>query len=282
MIIDIHTHTFPDKIAAATLDKLSSLSHTTPFTDGTVAGLSRSVRQAGIDLAVVLPVATSPGQVEKVNDTSARLNERTAETGVFSFGCIHPDFENWHSELDRISRLGLKGIKIHPVYQGADLDDLRYLRILDRAAELGLVVVTHAGLDVGYPGRVSCSPAMALNALRQVGPVKLILAHMGGWRNWDEVEELLADTSALLDTSFSLGAISPLNDGYYRPEDLPLLSEAQFVRMVRIFGAERIFFGSDSPWGDQGTDVSRLQALPLTSEEKSAILGGNAQQLLGL
>lgn len=282
MIIDIHTHTFPDKIAASALKKLSSLSHTTPFTDGTAAGLARSIRTAGIDLAVVLPVATSPNQVQKINDGAARLNERTDETSIFSFGCIHPDFEQWHNELGRIAQLGLKGVKLHPVYQGVDLDDPRYLRILDRAAALDLIVITHAGLDVGYPGRVSCSPAMALNAIRQVGPVRLILAHMGGWRNWDQVEELLRSAPVLLDTSFSLGALSPLNDGYYRSEDLPLLGETQFVRMVRKFGAERILFGSDSPWGDQSVDVARLRALPLTEAEKNAILGGNAQTLLGL
>lgn len=282
MIIDIHTHTFPNKLAAATLDKLSSMSHTTPFIDGTVQGLARSMEKAGIHRSVVLPVATSPKQVIHINDASARLNDQAEETGIASFGCIHPDFEDWKAELARVASLGMKGIKIHPVYQGVDLDDPRYLRILDRAGELGLIVVTHAGQDVGYPGRISCSPAMARNALRQTGPLPLILAHMGGWRDWDQVEEFLADTPALLDTSFSLGALTPLNDGYYHPSDLPLMAPEQFVRMVRCFGAERILFGSDSPWGDQSADVARLRSLPLTEKEREAILGGNARRLLGI
>ncbi len=282
MIVDIHTHTFPDKIAAPTLEKLRSMSHTKPFSSGTADGLLASMAAAGVHRSVVLPVATNPRQVVHVNDASVRLNDRAAETGICSFGCMHPDFPGWKEELSRIAGLGLKGIKLHPVYQGVDLDDPRYLRILDRAAEVGLVVITHAGLDVGFPGRVNCSPEMALRALKQVGPVPLILAHMGGWRCWDQVEELLWDTQAYLDTSFSLGSMTPLGDGYYGPGDLNLLGAEQFVRMVRKFGSKRVLFGTDSPWSDQKDSLLQLRALPLTAEELEDILGGNARRLLGI
>lgn len=282
MIIDIHTHTFPDKIAAATLDKLKHLSHTIPFTDGTAAGLAASMARAGVDRSVVMPVATSPRQVPHVNDASARMNELGAQTGVLSFGCMHPDFDGWKEELARVRDLGLKGIKLHPQYQDTDFDDPRYLRILDRCGELGLVVLTHAGLDIGMPGKDNCAPEMVARVLEQVGPVKLVLAHMGGWRQWDRVEALLPGTGVYLDTSFSLGEITPLDDGHYRPGDLPLLDEAAFLRMVRRFGPDRILFGTDSPWDDQGAALARLRALPLEKSELDAILGGNARKLLEL
>ena len=282
MIIDIHTHTFPDKIAAATLDKLKHLSHTIPFTDGTAAGLAASMARAGVDRSVVMPVATSPRQVPHVNDASARMNELGAQTGVLSFGCMHPDFDGWKEELARVRDLGLKGIKLHPQYQDTDFDDPRYLRILDRCGELGLVVLTHAGLDIGMPGKDNCAPEMVARVLEQVGPVKLVLAHMGGWRQWDRVEALLPGTGVYLDTSFSLGEITPLDDGHYRPGDLPLLDEAAFLRMVRRFGPDRILFGTDSPWDDQGAALARLRALPLEKSELDAILGGSAQKLLEL
>ena len=280
MIIDIHTHTFPDKIAAATLDKLKHLSHTIPFTDGTAAGLSASMARAGVDRSVVMPVATSPRQVPHVNDASARMNELGAQTGVLSFGCMHPDFDGWKEELARVRDLGLKGIKLHPQYQDTDFDDPRYLRILDRCGELGLVVLTHAGLDIGMPGKDNCAPEMVARVLAQVGPVKLVLAHMGGWRQWDRVEALLPGTGVYLDTSFSLGEITPLDDGHYRPGDLPLLDEAAFLRMVRRFGPDRILFGTDSPWDSQAGALARLRALPLEPKELDAILGGNALRLL--
>ena len=152
--------------------------------------------QAGINYSVVLPVATSPRQVEHINDSSARINETFEETGIFSFGCMHPDYDNYRQELARVAELGLKGIKLHPVYQDVDFDDVRTLRILDRAAELGLVVLTHSGLDVGFPGRCG-SPPHGAARLKEVGPMTMILAHMGGWRNWDQVEELLADALSI-------------------------------------------------------------------------------------
>ena len=234
MIIDFHTHTFPDRIAAATIQKLSQAAHIKAYSDGTTAGLTASMKRAGIDLSIVLPVATSPRQVISINDSSARINETTGETGLLSFGCIHPDFEDWHTELARVRSLGLKGIKIHPVYQRADLDDIRYLRILERAGELGLVVVTHNGLDIGFPGETQSSPEKLAKALTEVGPVTVIAAHMGGWKQWDEAaEQLAAFHNLYVDTAFSTGRISPLEEGVYSEAFLSMLDEEAFLRRDR-------------------------------------------------
>ena len=280
MIVDIHTHTFPDKIAPAAMDKLQTASHTRAFCDGTAAGLQKAMAMAGVDLSVVLPVATNTHQVSRVNDVSAALNRQGG--GILSFGCIHPDCEDWKQELDRIVQLGIKGIKLHPVYQGVDMDDVRYVRILARAGELGLVVLTHAGLDLGFPGEVRCTPTMLRRAVKQAGPVKLIAAHMGGWRNWDEVTRCLADTTVGLDTSYALGQIADDGQGFFAPEELEMMSSEQFVELVRAFGAERVYFGTDSPWRGQEQSIAAIKQLPLTEEEKTAILGGNACRLLGL
>ena len=282
MIIDIHTHTFPDKIAARAVEHLSRTAHIHPFTGATNAELSRSMAGAGISRSVVLPVATSEAQVIKLNDAAARVNETTEETGILSFGCMHPDFEGYHDELARIRELGLKGIKLHPVYQGADLDDIRFLRIIDRAAQLGLIVITHAGLDVGFPGVVRCSPQMCRHAVDEIGSFPFILAHMGGWNNWDEVPYYLADTDVFLDTSFSGGRMTPLPDGYWKEEDLQMLRPEPFTELIRAFGAERILFGTDSPWSDQAETLAYIRSLPLTEEEQGKILGGNAERLLRL
>ena len=163
MIIDFHTHTFPDKIAGSVIGKLQQLSRSRPFTDATNDGLRRSMEQAGIDLSILLPVMTNAGQVHKLNDLAARINERWQETGLLSFGGMHPDVENYKEALNHVTELGLKGIKIHPAYQGADFDDIRYLRIIDKASELGLIVLTHAGWDtacyaVGRAGSSGACP----------------------------------------------------------------------------------------------------------------------------
>ena len=282
MIIDIHTHTFPGKIAAATVYKLQAAAHIRPFTDGTADALRASMRAAGVDYSVNLPVATSARQVRGINDAAARTND-ARETGLLSFGAMHPDYGDWRDELGRVAASGIRGIKLHPPYQGADFDDIRYLRILDRAGELGLAVLVHAGLDIGLPDENRVTPAMIARAVRQTGPVKLICAHMGGWRQWDAVEELLPETGVYLDTSFSLGRITPNGDGYpWTEAELPLMDAVQFVRIVRKFGAGRILFGTDSPWGGQAEALRLFRELPLTDAEQSAILGGNAARLLGL
>lgn len=280
MILDFHTHTFPDALAPRAIARLQSASHTHAFSDATAAGLEADMAQRGIDYSVVLPVATNPDKVPHMNDASAARNGRGK---LLHFGAMHPDFPGWHAELGRIAALGLKGIKIHPVYQGVDIDDIRYLRILERCADLGLMVVAHSGDDIGFPGVVRCDPARGRRALIQVPGVKLVLAHMGGWKNWEAVAESLADTGCYLDTAFSLGRIYPLNGGDYPPQFQRLLSPKAFTALVRAFGAERVLFGTDSPWAHSGREREAIAALPdLTESEKTAILGENGRKLLSL
>lgn len=279
MVIDFHTHTFPDKIAQRAISGMQASSHAAAFGEGTVSGLARSMAYAGIAHSVVLPVATNPTKLSSMNDASIARN---GQDSIFHFGAVHPLAENWESELVRIAGAGLKGIKIHPHYQGVDIDDIRYLRILGRAAELGLISVMHAGLEIGYPGVVRCSPEMTARALKQLGPIPIVLAHMGGWKNWDRAAEYLVPTGCYIDTAISLGAIVPLEEGHYAPEELPLLEEEAFCHLVRGFGADRVLFGTDSPWADQRIEIEKLCALPLTPEEKNSILSGNARRLLKL
>ena len=155
MIIDFHTHTFPAKIAHSVIAHLQSKSRSMAFTDATNDGLRRSMDNAGIDLSILLPVMTNTHQVPKLNEIAARTNEHWEETGLLSFGGMHPEYTNYKEELRHIADMGIKGIKLHPAYQGYDFDDIRYMRIIDKAAELGLIVLTHAGMDIGIPDRKS-------------------------------------------------------------------------------------------------------------------------------
>ena len=282
MIIDFHTHIFPDKIAAAVIDKLSKISRTMPFTDGTISGLLNSMQKSGIALSIILPVATNAEQVIKINDSAARINEKFAGGEIFSFGCIHPEFSDFRAELRRIKELGLKGVKIHPVYQGANIDDIKFLRISDRIAELDLILVTHAGLDIGFPNLVRCSPKMILNVVKKIGDFKFVAAHAGGWRNWNEAGEYLADTNIFIDTAFSTGKIYPLAGTNWKAEDLKLLTAEEFLNLVKIFGSERIIFGTDSPWSSQKESAEFIKNLPLSENERKNILGLNGAKLLDI
>ena len=281
MIIDFHTHTFPDSIAARAVDSLSKEAHIVPFTDGTVSGLIDSMDKGGIDMSVLLPVATAASQVESINDKALRSNEKF-EGRLVSFGCMHPEYSNYKDELRRLKNDGIKGIKIHPVYQKADIDSKAFLDIIYAACENDLIVITHAGLDIGFPGVVNCSPKMCRNVINAIGEFKFVLAHMGGWRNWDEVPLYLEDTTAFLDTSFSSGRIQVLSDGYWDDKDKGMLDAEGFMKLVKAFGSDRLLFGSDSPWSDQKDAVEYIKGLPLADADMKKILGGNASKLLGI
>ena len=280
MIIDIHTHTFPDRIAAKTVGMLGHAAHMIPHTDGTVSGLLASGKQAGIDLSVILPVATKPAQVEKINTRAAETNALYQGNGVFSLGAMHPAYEYPEQELERIASLGLKGIKIHPVYQGEDIDSPAFLRILRKAAELGLVVITHSGLDIGFPGVIHCSPQMCRHVKELIPDLDLVLAHMGGWWNWDEVPSVLADTGVYIDTAFSIGTVDVAADGFWPQGEPHMLGPEQFLHIIRAFGTDHVLFGTDCPWASQSEYMEIFRALPLTAEERTKILGENVQKLL--
>ena len=79
--------------------------------------------------------------------------------------------------------------------------------------------------------------------------------------------------------AFSYGEIAWLSGAEHRWK---LASEEMFLKLIRAHGADRIVFGTDSPWTDQKRAIKDIQALPLSDEDKKKILGENALQLLGL
>lgn len=274
MIIDIHTHTFPDKIADSAIAHMEK-----DIVKGqgfevkcaripTLKGLSESTKKAGMDLSVVCPVATNTRQPEKINRLSAELNERMDETKVFHFGAVHPDCENYKKIIDDIVAMELKGIKLHPDYQNTFFDDEKYMRIVDYAANKGLGIIVHAGEDVGLPDTIHCTPDMVLNLWKHIQPDKLILAHMGGWRLWDEVEEKIIGLPVYLDTAVVLNRLFPVK-----------LENEQFQRMVKNHGADKILYGTDSPWYNQMQALEDFENSGLSKDNKELILGENANKL---
>ncbi|MCC8128149.1 MAG: amidohydrolase family protein [Clostridiales bacterium] len=313
MIIDFHTHVFPDALAGRTVAKLAEGSHAQYMTDGTKEGLRASMKQAGVDYSVNLPVVTRSGQERTVNRTAVEINKSTKETGLLSFGGIHPDTENYREILRGLAEDGVQGIKIHPVYQRVAIDDIRFLRIIECACENGLIVLAHGGYDIGFPGEPQVLPQMVRHVIDEIHPDRLVLAHTGGWSCWDEVEEYLVGQDVWFDVSFSFapvylyektgmenkdgqedtGCPSDHNGWYWSSEGRsgeknsaklrpgnPYLSREQFVRIVRNHGADRILFGSDSPWNDQGETIRCVRESGLDEAQVKKILGENAMKLL--
>lgn len=277
MVIDFHTHIFPDSLAKKALEKLTmnlrsqepDSDPNAPYTDATAAGLAASAKAAGIDICVVMPIATSPKPSGTLNSFAAQVDKLP---GLRSFGSVHPNFEGALAELETIKELGLRGIKLHPEYQGCNPDSNETVALVRRAAELDLWVLFHAGVDIGLPGPVHGTPARFARLREAVPEAKIILAHMGGFRMWQEAEEVYKDSGFYIDTSFCLDV---------HPEEWE-----RFARLIRQIGTDRVLFGSDSPWADQKTTLQLtlrfLNQYGFTKQECDAILGGNAAKILGL
>lgn len=267
MVIDFHTHVFPDKIAEATISALSKSGGILPYSNGKLSGLLDSMEANGIDICVNLPVLTRPTQLESIMEFASNINvEKQTQGKVISFCGVHPLTENCEQVLCRIKERGFLGIKLHPDYQGTFFDDPRYIEILSCAKKLDLITVTHAGFDVGFPNEeIKCTPKRVLNALDQIGGYeKLVLAHLGGNELFDSVYELLAGESVYFDTSYVL----------------PSLTQKQFEKMLSKHGEDKILFASDSPWQNQGEMVKILKSYNLGKATEEKILCQNARKLL--
>ncbi len=266
MFIDFHTHIFPDKIAAAAIGELSARCGCEPYSDGTLQGLTASMKESGIDYSVVLPVVTNPKQFDSINRFAKEID---GKNGIISFGGIHPDNDNIKEKLDYIKSLGLKGIKIHPDYQNTFIDDERYVNIISYCIEIGLLVVTHSGVDVGFPDTVHCTPDRILKLLSKLPQTEkptLVLAHTGAFDMWDEVEKKIAGKNVYIDISYTLDKI-----------DL-----AQLMRIIKKHGSDKILFATDSPWAGQKEFVEIFNSLPLNNKDKDNIAFKNAAELCHL
>ena len=281
MIIDFHVHSFPPEVAPKVLYSLGvEKARIQPFTDGTLEGVRRGMKDAGIDYSVNLPVPTNMKQVVKLNRLAIETKEEHFAQGIINFGGMHPAYEDYKSIIKDLASHGIPGIKIHPSYMGIDIDDIRFLHVIDAASEAGLAIITHAGLDIGIYDRNYCTVDHILKIIDEVRPETFILAHMGNWGFWDEVEKYLCGAPVWFDTAFSLGqtVANPLAKEPPYPKDK--LTPDSFTRLCRKHGIDHILFGTDSPWGDQVVEVNQLKALDFTKEELDMIFSENARKIL--
>lgn len=262
-MIDFHIHSFPDQLAVRAIPSLSACGGgIKPTYDGKISSLKSALVKNGVDMGVVLNIATNPHQQKKVNDFAISL---VGDDTIVPFGSVHPDSPDALSELERLKAAGIKGVKLHPDYQGFFVDEKRLFPIYEKIAELGLITVFHAGVDIGYPEPVHCTPQRLLSILDIFGDAPVVAAHFGGYLQWDDVLEELCGTKVYFDTAFSAGKMPP-----------------QYARkIIEAHGTKRILLGSDMPWSTAQREARLIASLNLTSEETENILCNNAKRLLG-
>lgn len=262
MLIDFHTHAFPDAVAGRALAHLSQAGGALrPRTDGTVAGLTQALEQADA-LGVLLPVATNPLKLKSMNDWA----KGHASPRIIPFGAAHPLAPDALEQLHYAKALGFQGVKLHPEYQNFQVDDPRAIRLYKEIGRLGLITVFHAGLDVAYMPPARCEPQALASVLKYFDGAPVVAAHMGGFLRWEEAFRHLCGLPLYLDTAYCHSCMV-----------VPLA-----MKMIERHGADKILFGSDLPWSSAVDQRDMVLSWPLSQEEKDMILYGNARRLLGI
>ena len=271
MLIDFHTHIFPEKIAVRAVEileanlraNLGECPECHAKKPGNLAALKSSMKCGGVDISVVLPIATTVTQSESINTFAKKI---TDHDGIISFGSVHPNQGNVEEEMHKIKELGLKGIKLHPDYQRFFINSPESIRVLKLAEKLDLAVVLHSGVDSGVPHPVHCSPELLADALNHVSGKKIVAAHMGGFLMYEDVLKYLAKTDIIFDTAYCLDTM---------PKDIAM-------EIINTHGADKMLFATDFPWKEATDILPALKNLPLTKEEFDMITYKNACRLLGI
>lgn len=257
MIIDAHTHIYPDKIAIKASQGISDFYNLRVLYDGTVGKLLEVGNAAGIGKYVVHSVATVPGQAASINRFIA--SAVAAKPGQFiGFATLHPDSKTINEDIQHIIDIGLSGIKLHPDFQKFNADSPEAMKVYE-AIEGRLPLLIHTGdkrTEFSKPYRI-------VNVAKAFPELDIIAAHLGGWSEWGSCAEELAEAGVYVDTCSSQGFLEP----------------SKVRELIDIFGIDKVIFGSDYPMWDAGEELDMLSKI-LTADEKEKVCHMNFERLM--
>lgn len=262
-VIDFHTHAFPDALAERAVTALEAQpGNAKAVLDGTLGALERSMDAAGIATSVVACIATKPEQFPSILKWCTSI----ASDRFVPFPSVHPFDPEAPSRIDAVREAGLKGIKLHPYYQGFEMDDPRLVPIYERLQDSGLLHLSHTGFDTAFPRIRKCDAERVLRLLDRFPRLRLVTSHMGGWQDWGESRKHLVGRPIYMEISYSL----------------EFLSDDEAREILLGHPKEYLLFGTDSPWSDQSKAVERVRSLGLGAEREAALFHDNAARLLGI
>jgi uncharacterized protein len=261
MIIDIHTHAYPDKIAQRAREKLESSFKVRLAAEPTVDSLLRHMDKNGIAVSVVNAVATRADQVRSINDWVFSI--RSDRIRVFA--ALHPDYAGWEDELARI-RERADGVKFQPEFQEFYVDDEKMFPVYERCARLKLPVLFHCGEELSGTMLIRSSPERISAVHARFEEMTLVAAHYGGFRLWEGVKQHLLGKDIYFDTAFFFH----------------FLPAGEIAAMLAAHRPEKILFGTDFPLVDQANDINFLKGLGIPERLKQAIFADNGLRLLGM
>ncbi|MCL7416098.1 MAG: amidohydrolase family protein [ANME-2 cluster archaeon] len=268
MIIDAHAHIFPDRIAQKAVAGLEQQYGVSAFGAATVTGIRSSMDAGNVDASVMLSVATSPNQVETINNWVLEVSR--SNPNLIGLGAMHPDHPDIETEIQRMRDMGLRGLKLHSEFQHFLPDEERMFGIYEALGD-DMVLVFHAGDEVIPVKEIHTTPIRLSRVLDSFPDLKIVAAHLGGHRCWDDVECHLLGRNIYLDTAY----VYPVPGHEH-------ITVERMVEIMEAHGFDRVLFGTDYPFRDQGREVQYMQGLDIGEEHKEMILGANAARLFDI
>ncbi|WP_303837527.1 amidohydrolase family protein [Ruminococcus flavefaciens] len=259
-IIDAHAHIFPHKIAEAATESIGHFYDIPMNSCGLTDKLLEAGSKIGVSKYLVCSTATAPRQTEAINTFIAKKCDQ--HECFYGFGTTHADSENIEADIEQIKRFGLHGVKLHPDFQKFNADSPEAFKIYEQI-EGQLPLLIHCG-DARYD---YSAPQRIKNIHDNFPKLQLMAAHLGGYQQWESAEELLAGLDNVrFDFSSSLAFLTP----------------ERAAHIIRRYGIENCFFGSDFPMWSHEDELTRFLALGFTEEENQKMLATNFKEFLGL
>jgi predicted TIM-barrel fold metal-dependent hydrolase len=261
VIIDAHTHIWPDRIAdiALTSNPVPGL---VARGDGKVSGLATDMQSSGVAMSCCLAIANEARHVDRVNEFAAS----TKAPDRFAFGTVHVEL-SVEDNLASLERHGITAVKIHPLFQNYGLDDPRLWEMFEAFGDR-IAVITHVGEGGDAHRNSLSSPRMIRDIAEQFPSLRFMACHFGGYKILDDADEMLAGADVVLETSW--------------PPSLATLPPERVRALIKKHGAERIVFGSDWPMTSPGEEIAAIEALDLGDDDTKSVLGGTMARILGV
>ena len=267
-IVDAHAHIYPGKVAAKAVSAIGQFYGV----EASMAGQGSaedllSARDVGITHSIVHSVATSAKSVPVINDFIAQ--QCAANPEFIGFGTMHHEFpiEEMEAEVDRALAQGLHGFKLHPDTQQVNMDDPRLMAFYEIIA--GRVPLTvHTG-DYRYP---FSNPRRLARIMKTFPDLVVDAAHLSGWSTYDIGYDIMAEEGLVGNENLFLDASS----------SFAWVGRRHMRELIRMWGADRVMFGSDYPMWDPAHELNEMLHCDLTDDELERVLWRNAELFAGV
>ena len=277
MIVDFHTHIFSPRFREKREEYLkrdatfASLFSNPRSRMATAEELVAAMDEANVDVSVVMGIGwTDRDMAREANDYLVR-SANLFPGRLVGFASVSPAWgKDAVKEAERCAGEGLKGIgELHPDTQGFDITGKDAMSpLMEAAAGLGLVVLTHASEPVGhlYPGKGSTTPDKLADFIANFPENPIVCAHWGGGLPFYTLMPEVAEAAANV---------------YYDTAASPLLYSPEiFSTMVGLKLSDRVLMGTDFPLIKHRRLMEQIEGAQVPPDAKARILGGNAHALL--